>query len=392
MKNDNAISDHICSLDAESAFDGIPHSILFHKAIGTIPYIYWRLLVHWYEKLVVHIKWNNEISDVIIICKGTRQGGLSSPFLFNLLYQDMVKEISNMSVGISINNVNYNAFCYADDILLCSLSITGLQKLINKANEEIQICGLNFNANKTQCITLGKCNYAQRRWYLDNVCLKETDYITYLGVVLSNNDAKHCETRIAATRRAFYALQNVGMCARGVKPETVTHIYNTAIRPVLMYGLHCVNNSKSVLQKAEKLQSKLLKSSIGLKVYSKNTPLLDALKIPRIKSTIQLQEMSLLRTMILSSSHSQNFYKYMLSLHMNGTPVSQKCLVARVAQTCAHNKLSLVNTICDKSYTQRHKSRFTTYKSDGLIDSIRYLLRNFNQESLVTLQLLLSPF
>ena len=130
---------YICSLDAESAFDGIPHSILFHKAIGTIPYIYWRLLVHWYEKLVVHIKWNNEISDVIIICKGTRQGGLSSPFLFNLLYQDMVKEISNMSVGISINNVNYNAFCYADDILLCSLSITGLQKLINKANEEIQI-------------------------------------------------------------------------------------------------------------------------------------------------------------------------------------------------------------------------------------------------------------
>ena len=159
-----------------------------------------------------------------------------------------------------------------------------------------------------------------------------------------------------------------------------------------MYGLHCVNNSKSVIQKAEKLQSKLLKSSIGLKVYSKSTPLLDALKIPRIKSTIQLQEMSLLRTMILSSSRSQKFYKYMLSLHMNGTPVSQKCLVARVAQTCAHNKLSLVNTICDKSYTQRHKSRFTTYKSDGLIDSIRYLLRNFNQESLVTLQLLLSPF
>ena len=115
--------------------------------------------------------------------------------------------------------------------------------------------------------------------------MKETDYITYLGVVLSNNDAKHCETRIAATRRAFYALQNVGMCARGVKPVTVTHIYNTAIRPVLMYGLHCVYTctSNSVLQKAEKLQSKLIKSSIGLKVHSKSTPFLDALKIPRIK-------------------------------------------------------------------------------------------------------------
>ena len=82
-------------------------------------------------------------------------------------------------------------------------------------------------------------------------------------------------------------------------------------------------------------------------------------------------------------------FKYMLSLHMNGTPVSQKCLVARVAKICAHNKLS--QCVGDKLYTQR-KSRFTTYKSDGIIDSIRYLLRNFNQESLVTLQLLLLPF
>ena len=57
--------------------------------------------------------------------------------------------------------------------------------------------------------------------------------------------------------------------------------------------------------------------------------------------------MSLLRIMILLLLCSQKLYKYMLSLHMNGTPVSQKCVVARVAQTCAHNKLSLVNTICD---------------------------------------------
>jgi len=117
---------YICSLDAESAFDGIPHSILFRNAMDIIPFLYWRVLVYWYSTLVVYIKWNNELSDAIAICKGTRQGGLSSPFLFNLLYQDMVDEISKMTTGISINNVTYNIFCYADDLLLCSLSISGL--------------------------------------------------------------------------------------------------------------------------------------------------------------------------------------------------------------------------------------------------------------------------
>ena len=68
-----------------------------------------------------------------MINKGTRQGGLSSPFLFNLMYQDIVNELSEMNVGISINNTTYNTFCYADDLLLCSLTISGLQKLIDRA-------------------------------------------------------------------------------------------------------------------------------------------------------------------------------------------------------------------------------------------------------------------
>jgi len=46
--------------------------------------------VFWYSKLVVFIKWGENVSEAVQICKGTRQGGLSSPFIFNLLYQDLV--------------------------------------------------------------------------------------------------------------------------------------------------------------------------------------------------------------------------------------------------------------------------------------------------------------
>ncbi len=50
----------VCSLDAKGAFDGIPHSILFKKALRVIPDVYWGILVYWYSRLVVQNKWGNK--------------------------------------------------------------------------------------------------------------------------------------------------------------------------------------------------------------------------------------------------------------------------------------------------------------------------------------------
>ena len=71
----------MCSLDAEGAFDGIPHSIIFMKAIDVIPDACWRILYYWYKRMEVYIQLDNKRSTPISIQKGTRQGGLSSSFL-----------------------------------------------------------------------------------------------------------------------------------------------------------------------------------------------------------------------------------------------------------------------------------------------------------------------
>ena len=58
---------YVCALDAEAAFDGIPHAIMFAKAMEVVPVLYWRILVFWYRRLVVYIKWDEQISDAIHI-------------------------------------------------------------------------------------------------------------------------------------------------------------------------------------------------------------------------------------------------------------------------------------------------------------------------------------
>ena len=43
---------------------------------------------------------------------------------------------------------SFNIFCYADDILLTSTTITGLQVMVDVCMDYVEAHGLNFNASK----------------------------------------------------------------------------------------------------------------------------------------------------------------------------------------------------------------------------------------------------
>ena len=120
----------------------------------------------------MQIKWGSRLSKPVVVSVGTRQGGLSSPFLFNLFYQDLVDELSSCNGGIKINNLSFNVFCYADDLMLASLSVTGLQNMIEVANRYITNHGLRFNPQKTNCIIFGQCTLTPHPyWSLSGVRL-----------------------------------------------------------------------------------------------------------------------------------------------------------------------------------------------------------------------------
>ena len=380
---------YVCALDAEGAFDGIPHSIMFSKALDVIPTIYWRLLIYWYSHLVVYIKWCNKISQPINIKKGTRQGGLSSPFIFNLLYQDLVHELSAMPCGILLGETSYNLCCYADDLLLCSLTIKGLQELINAADRYITQHGLRFNPVKTSCVTFGKSKFPNRKWHLQGTQLTETSEIKHLGVILANDNRRHCESRIQSARRAFYSLQGAGLCVNGGNPSTISYIYNTAIRPVLTYGLECIYQCDTVVKKAEVLQSKLLKTALGIKYYCKTSPLLKALNIDRVTVYMDIQKLSLFKSMFLSTSRTNKLCKYLLKETLQGRLASHKNLISSVMQICDKYNVSLARILCERSYYVRIKHLIKSTPMCGIADSVKYCL---SKNDVDTVNKLLSPF
>ena len=58
------------------------------------------------------------------------------------------------------------------------------------------------------------------------------DNIRYIGLLVSNNYSNYCEDRIHVTCRAYYYVQNAGICSSGVKLDSAQCVYNYAIRPV----------------------------------------------------------------------------------------------------------------------------------------------------------------
>ena len=76
----------ICSLDAQGAFDCLPHPVLLQKVINVIPDRYWRLLHTWYFNMCIYIRWKSVLSGKINVKRGTKPRRLFSIcFTKNLL-------------------------------------------------------------------------------------------------------------------------------------------------------------------------------------------------------------------------------------------------------------------------------------------------------------------
>ena len=144
-----------CSVDAQGAFDTLPHPIILKKAMGIVPDPLWLLMYQSYADVCVVIRWKNYLSESIHVTCGTKQGSLTSPYFFNFFYQELVELLQKSNCGITIGNNHYHCYCYADDLLLSSLTVTGLQRLIDIARNYVSDHGLQFNPEKTSCIVLG---------------------------------------------------------------------------------------------------------------------------------------------------------------------------------------------------------------------------------------------
>ena len=62
------------------------------------------------------IRLNNDFSQFLNITKGTRQGSLFSPHLFNVFIDDLMRDVEGYPYGLRICSLKINTAGCADDI------------------------------------------------------------------------------------------------------------------------------------------------------------------------------------------------------------------------------------------------------------------------------------
>ena len=81
--------------------------------------------------LKVSGRMNGSYSNMFNITRGTRQGSVLTPRFFCIFLNSLLVDLECSNAGVCIGTDSYQSFAYADDINLFSVTVDGLQSLID---------------------------------------------------------------------------------------------------------------------------------------------------------------------------------------------------------------------------------------------------------------------
>ena len=76
------------------------------------------------------IRWNNSLSRMFAVAGGVRQGSTLSPSIINGFMITFLVNLRFLDVGCHVNHQYVGCFLYANDIIVISLCIIGLQQML----------------------------------------------------------------------------------------------------------------------------------------------------------------------------------------------------------------------------------------------------------------------
>ena len=85
---------------------------------------------------------------------GTRQGGKTSPLLFNIFIDDVVETLDATKCGVEVGQFIITCLLYADDIVLFAKSPEDMLSLLGKAESWAKEWRLVFNGNKCKILII----------------------------------------------------------------------------------------------------------------------------------------------------------------------------------------------------------------------------------------------
>jgi len=153
------------------------------------------------------------------------------------------------------NDVDVFTLLFADDPVLLSDTVIGLQNQISNMRKASENLGLVVNTNKTEVVVFRRGGYlaARERWYLGDEQLEVVTQYKYLGVMISTKLCTNTMLTDLVQRAKAACMQIIKSLKKlsFVPPIVLFKIFYAQIQPILLHGaeiwgLDCCKHIESV--------------------------------------------------------------------------------------------------------------------------------------------------
>ena len=329
-------------LDLEKAFDKIDRVLLWEKLINSgIDGKIVRVIVNLYNDAKSCVMVDGICSDYFKSLVGVRQGENLSPILFALFINDFKDYLNLEMLGLSTiaeeaRKMNMSeeeveqllklyVLLYADDSVIISETINGLQKGLTLAKHYCDRNKLKLNAKKCKVVVFSKGKIRNiPKFYIGNEEIEVVSDFLYLGVKLNYNNRFSVAQKdlIDRASRAMFSLLKKSKNLN-LPIDLILDLFDSTVVPVLIYG--CEIWGHDMIENVTKLQLRFYKFVLKFRQSTPNIMVFgETGKFPieiEIKSRLLCYWFRLIDNKNLDK-FSNLIYKLLLYRHRTGTHIN----------------------------------------------------------------------
>ena len=233
-------------IDFEKAFDRVNRLAMVYKLgkAGKNGKMY-RVLNSMYAKVKSCVLTCDGLTDFFNCPVGVRQGCILSPFLVSFFINDLHTELSQDhilgdDVGCAVGLLKIFYLLFADDLILFSYNVIGLQRLLGKLKSYCDKYCLKVNLDKTKVIVFrnGGRLRNNEQWFYDAKKVDVVPCYSYLGITMASGGTwLQAQQQLAdKASKALHALMTNLKQIGTVPYKLCFKIFDTKIVPILHYG------------------------------------------------------------------------------------------------------------------------------------------------------------
>ena len=250
-------------LDFRGAFDSVDRTALFKTLLHHgVPTKYVNLIRSIYSYTSGKIRAYGELSDEVMTRSGVRQGCPLSPFLFNFVMDEIMKDCLRYTgeTGVDLSSgVKLCDLDYADDKVLLFSDEASAQSTLDRLVESIRPFGMQFAPSKCKML-MQDCSETERL-SINGTSLDVVDNFVYSGSCISSDGkvGKEIENRISKATATFAGLRHLWH-QKGISLGLKVRVYKATVRAVLLYGCETWPIRSDDLRRLEVFDHRCLRS------------------------------------------------------------------------------------------------------------------------------------